>query len=172
MSTAEKVRAAASPQEALLAIAEALDLLVEHPPPAPAWGEWPSVNTDPALAASKRSPYVITETEDGEHVEVTFAPPTPDQAQQRRALAERLFAGGPPPWVGSDEGAREAYVEGGATWLYLADREFVMGLPEELRREMVEEVLAHSPHEAAEMGRDVLKDAGPAKMRIGEGADG
>lgn len=54
----------------------------------------------------------------------------------------------------------EVYAKGGPYWLYVSDRECVMSFPMELRAAMVQDVLEDNPRVAAEMGRDILKQAG------------
>lgn len=54
-----------------------------------------------------------------------------------------------------------AYRKGGPLVIYYTDRDFVMGLSDDVKQAMVKDVLELSPQEAHEMGRDILKDLDP-----------
>jgi hypothetical protein len=60
-----------------------------------------------------------------------------------------------------NEEAAIAYGIGGPMWLYLPQRETIMGLPEHVRQMMVEDVERDSPAQAQELGRDILKSFEP-----------
>lgn len=59
------------------------------------------------------------------------------------------------------EQAIEAYVKGGPMWLYLADRAYVIQMPYEWKRLLIEDVNEDSPGDALDMSRDILKDVKP-----------
>lgn len=218
MSTVDKVKAARSPAEALLAIAEALDELLEQR------SEFPSAWSMPWSIETKSEEPKVKEAD-----EYRLTPTlTPDKAQQIADLAAAIAAapneqeraalqaelkllldtGGAPEPV--DEGRRaqltveedsttvdlpavspakfvqrlkfakdtlrlnemlpegedweSAYAKGGPLWLYYGNRDYVMGLSIDVRREMVRDVLEESPTEAAEMSRDVLKATDGGEM--------
>lgn len=83
-------------------------------------------------------------------------------ASQERQDARREFAG----MIGLDEAWVESFVKGGPLVIYYTDRDFVMGLPDDWRIAMVNDVEQDSPKEAHEMARDILKDLSP-----GDGAE-
>lgn len=60
-----------------------------------------------------------------------------------------------------------AYVKGGPLWLYYGNREYVMGLPEAVHRQMIEDVQQDSVQEAQEMARDLLMFRGKEGPSLG-----
>lgn len=85
---------------------------------------------------------------------------------QRRVLADEIGLnadGWPtrPELAIEPEAALAAYVKGGPLWLHAYDRDFVMQLPEEMRRTMVRDVELTAPNDAHDLGRDILKDTDP-----------
>lgn len=71
---------------------------------------------------------------------------------------------------GEEQGTEyiKSYRKAGPLLLYYSDRDFVLGLPDEVRAAMVVDVAEQSPKEAHEMGRDILKDgdANPPDISI------
>ena len=57
------------------------------------------------------------------------------------------------------EQACEAFAKGGPMWLYLGNRDAVMAMPVEWRRELVEMVAEDSIAQSQELGADILKIA-------------
>lgn len=57
-----------------------------------------------------------------------------------------------------------SYAKGGPLVLYYTDRDFVLGLTDDLKAAMVQDVEQHSPAEAHEMARDLLKDFDAEEM--------
>jgi hypothetical protein len=83
---------------------------------------------------------------------------TPEVAHARRQWAEthdahtffKAFEKDKPGFV-------DAYVKGGPLWIYHSDRDAVMQMPFEWRRDLVADIGHHSPATAHEVGRDLLK---------------
>lgn len=90
---------------------------------------------------------------DGEKSVVELPLPTEEQLEMREAFLDTVAPNDPDYW---GEELIDAYKRGGPLLIYYSDREYVMGLPPELRKRMVEDVEISSPAEAHEMGRDVL----------------
>lgn len=61
--------------------------------------------------------------------------------------------------------AVDAYVKGGPLWLHAYDRDFVVGLPEHLRRALVQDLEQYAPNDAHLLARDILKDASADGLR-------
>lgn len=74
----------------------------------------------------------------------------------RLKLAEKIGLG--ETWV-------DSFVTGGPLVLYYSDRDFVMGLPDDIRQRFVADVEQFNAHEAQEMARDILKNAEPDGTR-------
>lgn len=90
---------------------------------------------------------------------VTTVPEVDEERKSaRRELAKRMRLADEIP---SDEDLVEAYVKGGPLWLYYGNRDFVMTLPDDMRKEMCEDVLVDSKTEGRQMAADVLKVADP-----------
>jgi hypothetical protein len=83
---------------------------------------------------------------------------TPEVAHARRQWAEthdahtffKAFEKDKPGFV-------DAYVKGGPLWIYHSDRDAVMQMPFEWRRDLIADIGHHSPATAHEVGRDLLK---------------
>ncbi len=101
----------------------------------------------------------------GDDKQIVVDIPAPDrarmQARASMALAGKFGEQLTPP-LSNDEAA-DAYARGGPMWLYMYDRDAVMGMPEDWRRAMVNDVLVDSPAQAHELGRDILKDTTPGE---------
>lgn len=116
------------------------------------------------LTDTGQTPYAATE---GRRVEpdedgIVDLPPVDAarrDARQKWALDFGLGQMMDPPM--DNEQAALAYGLGGPLWLYLPQRETIMGLPEHVRRMMVEDVERDSPAQAQELARDILKDFQP-----------
>lgn len=218
MTTADKVRAATSPQEAMLAVAEAMDELLARadvllaretvPQPTSTWGSWintsannqhpPAVLAMPVVDRSAeikrlRDDLLIASGEDATALEaklrlllddgqalldtnpfsgarigidgelVDFPPVSATRKGRRGNWAasrglERFLAQGNELIA---EEMVDAYIAGGPMWLYLYDRDAVMQLPAEWRKDMVGDVECDSPAQAQELARDILKDSSP-----------
>jgi hypothetical protein len=166
MTTEQQVREARSPQEAMLAIAAALDRIEDALTQAPAepdpWGGW----QPEAVRGELRTQVNV---EDGV-AEVTL-PPVSEAKQNRRVefARQNLHLGD----LGDVVVMELAYAKGGPMWLYLGNRQHVMELPPSVKRAMIEDVEEDSPADAHEMARDILKapcetDLGGG-MRVAEG---
>lgn len=127
------------------------DELVEHAPPA-----------EQALEQRR-----TVSVDNGGEIVVEVPEPTPEQEVARgKFLADSLFS------AMVDQYGEEAadtyatsYLKAGPLLLYYTDRDFVNGLPDPMKFKMVEDVEQFSPNEAAEMGRDILKDLSPGSER-------
>jgi hypothetical protein len=96
----------------------------------------------------------VTQTEDS--TDINFAPVSKEWRISRGALARQAQLD---EQIG--EGMAVAYVKGGPLWLYHGGsegRDYILGLPEHMRREMVADLVANaSQQDAEEFARDVLK---------------
>jgi hypothetical protein len=156
----QQVEQSRNPQEALLVIAEALDgitsLLISDLATGPRdeWGEW-----QPQTQAQA----TVTEDEDG-NVTVDIKPPSAEKKIERFEFAKQKLK---LHECYDEENILEAYSKGGPLWLYTSDRDFVVKLPEELKRAMIEDLEELSPDEAALMARDLLKqDSEPPALGL------
>lgn len=170
MSVVERVKAAQNPQEAMVALAAGIDLLLSQQPthPEDPWGTWASEG------APEYSP-AATVTETPDHIEVAVKAPSPEKAERRATFeAQSLKLGENLP---AGEDWNEVYVKGGPLWLYHLNRDLFMSYPYSIRQGMVADVIEDDPKAAHEMGRDVLKQAsetgpGGTGMFIAEGTLG
>lgn len=89
---------------------------------------------------------------------VTVPSPTENQRARREAAAEFIVAN--LPGLEPDLAA-SAYLEGGPVWLYSYDRHHVVNLPDELKKEMVEDIAETMPETAHEVSRDLFKVTDP-----------
>lgn len=157
MTVEAQVRAAKNPQEALLAVARGIDEVLarlEQTRPADGWGEW----EEPAESRedwNRRRAFEVEHSEDLEKSLVTLPSVSEEKKAKRRALAEAMALDTEFPGIE----AVETYAKGGPVWLYTGNRDFVMGLPDHMRAEMVRDVLEDDPETAHDMGKDILKQA-------------
>lgn len=93
-------------------------------------------------------------TDEGGKVIVDLPVPTEEHMEQRREFGEKCLK------IKDEFGPEvlEAYVKGGPLVLYYTDRDFVMRMPNDFKRVMVEDVCQFSPREGHQMAADVLKD--------------
>lgn len=188
MTIREQVLAAASPRDALLVIADALD---NQTPAEDPWGTW---GTETHVPANEDRVAAISEelkTCDGEDRQALLAElriltdkgeavESGDLAEAKRTKVEtdedgKTIIDIPPPnedqlnmrkqfvaeMMEPDPGRApfsEAFIKGGPLLLYYSDRDYVMQLPPNWRKLFVEDVILSSPMEAHEMGRDILKE--------------
>lgn len=95
----------------------------------------------------------------GESADVDLYEPTEDQAKLRHQLIPSINLGGLPKRHGLDkEPAEEAYLKGGPYWLYLFDREYVLGLPPEAKQAMFRDLQLDDQKRADNFARDVMKE--------------
>lgn len=87
--------------------------------------------------------------------------PTPDQEDEREEFAREILR--LEEVYGEERGAEyiQSYRKAGPALLYYTDRDFVLGLPDDIKRAMVGDVERFSPKEAHEIARDILKDLDP-----------
>lgn len=96
---------------------------------------------------------------DGDTSTVSFQPTDdPESLAWREKIASNLKMDG-----FSDEVAN-AFVLAGPMYLYLGNRDYVMGLPHNIKVEFVQEIEKMSNRDAAEVGRDLLKDQNPGEL--------
>lgn len=194
MSTADKVRAARSAQEAMLVLAEALDTVLEELAATPQshdpWGEWPGTpaeftetlrtETDAALRESKAEFEARIERQHQEALaamantearEIELPPASADKQERRRLLArQQLKLNDVLPGADITDW-NETYVKGGPVWLYNADREVLMSFDYPVRQQMIADVEEDNPQLAYEMSLDILKQpAGEPDFENGSGA--
>lgn len=152
MSVVDAVRGARNPQEAMLALAEAIEhieVLLRDFSPAPADPSWDSWE-EPSGA-------ITTETgSDGENV-VVLPTPSAEQYHARTELASKHMKLDE-AFPKADFDPIEVYAKGGPAWLYIYDRELVMGMADGIKQAMVRDLMADDPAAAADMARDILKN--------------
>lgn len=122
------------------------------------------------LAQDKLKPPVELFDDTGAHTNIeadsdgdaTVKLPTvsPEKEALREAFARSVLE---LEMVYPDEGAKyiKSYAKGGPLLMYYSDRDYVMGLADDVKRAMVNDVQEESPKEAHEMARDILKDLDP-----------
>lgn len=155
----EAVEQAANPQEALLAIADGLDRLLNQQPTADAWGGW---EPQPGGRDEYRKPAkpAMDVAVDADGVgEVVFADAPLHVKEARAVLMTETFPLGEAlaKQLDPDE-AIQAYIAGGPLWLREFDRVLTLQLPANIRQAMVQDVLEYDPVAAAELSRDILKE--------------
>lgn len=203
------VRQAASPQEALLVIATALDHITTQLAAAAdsPWGEWTDPPVEPPATRWRDQPAVMihavaqqhaveeikaelaettdgedrlaleaqlriaqdagkaqvqdegrrsTVTDEGDTADVNIPPPTPARKDAREVWAIQValweFISGL-----TRRDAIAAYATGGPEWLYAYDRDAVVNMPLDWRRDLINDLAIDSQAAAHEMSRDILK---------------
>ncbi len=181
MSVVERVKAAQNPQEAMVALAAGIDLLLSQQPthPEDPWGTWASEGA-PAYHAAPDTLIpdefeVVKVTETPDHIEVAVKAPSPEKAERRASFEAQSLKLGENLPAGEDWNA--VYVKGGPLWLYHLNRDLFMSYPYSIRQGMVADIIEDDPKAAHEVGRDVLKQAsetgpGSSAMLVGEGTLG
>ena len=157
MSYVEEVQRAKSPREAILVVAAGLDALAELlATQASSWDSW---GTDDDWLPQPPDAVVINQSADA--TDIMFLPVSEEMQAQRRAFASgtlrlnEMLADVDPyeNWV-------EAYVKGGALWLYHGNTPLCKSYDEFARRAMVQEIIDMGyPALAHEVGIDLLKVA-------------
>lgn len=161
MSYAEQVKNAASPQLALLAVAEGIDTILaalatqaEARVAVDPWGEWTNHDTHVALNRElQERVYSVEGDEEDTVVQIPGA--SEHKKEQRRQLAVAMDLAEHMDLDGEDP--VEVYAKGGPVWLYHNDRDFIMSLPIEMRTVMVADVDEDDHNEAHELSKDILK---------------
>lgn len=113
----------------------------------------PGQYAEHAMEAGKQVASKVSSDE----ITVELPPVDEERAEQRRKFATEV-AKLSQHYKDLDQQAVEAYVKGGPMWLYLTDRDFVMQMPVQWKRFMVQDVNKDSPKDAYDLGRDILKD--------------
>lgn len=96
---------------------------------------------------------VRTQIEGGD---VVLPPASPERQAAREVFAETIKLWEFLPTLTDDE-AVDAFMKGGARWLYYGNRDAVMAMPIDARQFLVNDIMVDSPAEAHEVGRDILK---------------
>lgn len=91
-------------------------------------------------------------------IEVACRPVDQDRYVDRVTFAREIGLGPDCDPAILHEVAVEAFAKGGPSWLYNYDRAFVVGMPTNWKQALVDDVEQDSLREAAELGRDILKD--------------
>lgn len=170
-STEQWVRAAKNPQEALVAIALALDRIeaglvvrAEAVSWLQDWNESGEVSSSPPSVTAFMNEMADARTElDGEDIVI----PGPSDAKMERRIDFEGKYLKLHEYLEGDEDWTEAYAKGGPRWLYYGNRDLVMSYPEWTRQQMIMDIEEDSPEEAHEIGRDLLKqpcETGPGGM--------
>lgn len=191
MTVREDVLAAPNPKAALLVLADAIDSLQSKP--ADLWEDWGSelesfdatveaVESIGATGEPTQGGPFTQATDDGSPV-VDFPLPTKTQEIRRKNVIEHLDFEN---LTGRDDNGNEyrlfpredtperreevkellrAYFNAGPVWLYLSNRDHVLQLPLDVRREMIADVEEVDPKYAYHMAKDILMD------RDDQGAD-
>lgn len=122
-----------------------------------------SQSDGPDADAPERQQSRVRTVQEGRGRETVEIPPaTPEQKRLRTRVLPALALENLPAEHGvTKQVANAAYVQGGPMWLYLFDRDYVMGLSPEVRKAMFEDVLLTNPDEAHELASDILKDEDP-----------
>ena len=187
MTVAQRVREARNPQEAVLALAEALDRfevmleviadeVTREPSGKDPWGEWTAPEAPPSdtfvdtpgrtseVPTDGRG-HVLLEQHDAavaamqntDAREIEIPPPSEEKMERRRLLAKQQLKLN--DVLPSEQGIDwdEVYIKGGPLWLYNADRSVVMQYDYPVRQQMVADVEEDSPEQAYLMSIDVLK---------------
>lgn len=107
-----------------------------------------------ATPQGRQEQVTVTDTE------ILIETPSPSV---ERAAARAKWAEGKelhtffPMWKDDAEGFVRVYVKGGPLWMYHGDRDAILQMPYEWRRDLVEDIMHDSPATAQEVGRDILK---------------
>lgn len=172
MTTEQAVSKAASPQSAMLFIAQALDRIEAKLNAQPARDGWDmdwSPNKEVAMSTSdyktEMSPSDDRIIVDGDNTIVDVPAVSPTKMKERYHFAANdlkidQYAAAQPGWDAEPDGYdswADVYAHGGPMWLYHANREFVMSLSREVRTQLVEDMISQDPKLAHEMSRDILK---------------
>lgn len=164
MSVVDQVKKAKNPQEAMLAIATALDLLLSAaatPPANDGWGEWGS---SPEAIEKRGALVESVYSEEGGTLTEFKATTDEDKIAKRKQFAQDVLSqsfGRADLEDGTwhpDTTILEAYVKGGPLWLLAYDRDYVVQLPQEMKIMLIEDVFEDDQEEGRAMGRDILKD--------------
>lgn len=91
---------------------------------------------------------------------VEIPPATPERRRTRRAFALTIKLWDYLPRLTHTE-ALDAFEAGGPLWLYAYDRDAIVAMPDDCKRALVEDINVDSPAQAQEVGRDLLRSAGP-----------
>lgn len=191
LSIRQQVHHARNPQEAMLAIAAALDTIIEKlDQPVPTVNAWSAWSHEPPITAdaidgkyhSRDETFTPTEQraaelsfdEEAAEADISFKMPDAERLTARRAFErERLHLA---EYLADDtQDWTEAYAMGGPMWLYLGNRDLVMSMPDSVRQAMVQDLIdTGAADDAHEMGRDILKQPcedgpGSTAMHVGSG---
>ena len=158
MGPAEQaVRKAESPQEALLAIAKAIDDLADGllgQPDDPEIDEW-----------AWKTPAKPSQDREEDEAIVEFAKVDTAVEEGRRDFAEtKLHLKDAFPKADFDP--IDAYAAAGPRWLWEYNRDLVLEYPYAVRQAMIRDLMETEPNEAPLVARDILKDTGSGKPTL------
>lgn len=155
MTVVQAVSKAKSPQEGMLAIAVALDKILDNldMDTESEWGEWSGRDLPPIDEDEE-----VHVEHDGEGNVVVDLPPPDDKTKAERYKFAMEVLGFPDEWPNEAEEYATSYSKGGPYFLYLANRDFVMGLPPMVKQQMLTDVNRFDPKHAREMAIDIMKD--------------
>lgn len=158
MSYLEKIQQAENPKAGMAILAEGIDEILTKLNDLPqtstnssddSWSDWSGIGD-------------VEQDSDG-NTTINFNEVDEETEMERRRFAiETLdFPNNyPADWKAYVDG----YAKGGPMYLYLSDRDFVMGLPIGVKNMMLTDVNKFNPEQARQMAADILKDASPGDM--------
>lgn len=163
MTTAEAVKAAKSPQEAMLVIADTLDAIVfaldklHAQPPNDGWGEWAPVPTEDHPTPKDEPAVKIAVGDDGGTV--TEFPVSDDPDVHGKRLDWWFAYMGE---AGYHDEVRDAFVTCGPAYLYSHSRKALVDMPRGAKLTLIQDMIDDGRFtEADDMAKDLLMDRGP-----------
>lgn len=175
-STYEAVQQSKSPQEAMLHIAQALDLILDNQSVAEqtdGWGPWiegtnvtvPTVQGGNVVTFKKPEKTADEQRQDwldginGGNEQVSIPVVSGEQQLIRQAFIEPFVANPPEGLFKDSEAFESAYINGGGMWLYTYDREYVMQMSPANKRGILEDINVTHPDQTKEVMADILKES-------------
>ena len=147
MSVVEEVKRAKNPQEAMLVLAAALDRIeTKLGQQDDSWGEWQPYEEFQPLA-----------THDADAGTMTFHRTDDEVRREERRVWGATFI---EPAFPERPDLCDAYIEGGPSWLIAWDLDFVLGLPQYAKLQMIQDINQDNREEAEQVARELLKDWG------------
>jgi len=144
MTIVEQLKQTKSVNEALLLLAREIDALKERSDgildTAISWDE--EVNPS-AFTAQEASDFQMSINDDATNKVVKVTPALPAQTERRKQYVHQLgfeHLTGQPGVEGTQEELEAAFIVAGPQWLYDSNREYVMGLGSDVRRQMCEDL--------------------------------
>lgn len=174
-STHEAVQNSANVQEALLHIAQSIDLILDNQSVAEStnsqgWGDWsqpqfPSVqveqDTRPIEQRMADTGNAWNDKIESEG-EVVIPEVSGEQKLQRKAFIVPFVDNPPQEMFKNSAGFEKAYIAGGGMWLYTYDRDYVMQMSNANKQGILADIATTHPNEVREVMRDILKEGAKA----------